>query len=246
MKKWILLPVAAVFCASAGYAVTLAPFDHWPFSAPVVEAETSVVAPSQGNIIFDYTSTTDGDFKGYNGSSWVNLGAGSGNSVPPGLILPFAGTSAPAGYLVADGSSVSRTTYAALFAAIGTAYGAGDGSTTFNLPDLRGRFLRGVDGVAGRDPDAAGRTAMNTGGNTGNAVGSVQGHAFSSHSHVTAVRNASADRGLAGATSFASATTAAGGYGQTNAADYAGPSSNATGGNETRPVNAYVNYLIKY
>jgi len=59
--------------------------------------------------------------------------------VPPGVVLPFAGTSAPAGFLLCGGQAVSRATYAALFAAIGTTFGAGDGSTTFNLPDLRGR-----------------------------------------------------------------------------------------------------------
>lgn len=56
--------------------------------------------------------------------------------VPTGTILPFGGTTAPAGYLLCDGSAVSRTTYAALFAVIGTTYGLGDGSTTFNLPQL--------------------------------------------------------------------------------------------------------------
>ena len=74
-----------------------------------------------------------------------------------------------------DGSAVSRTAYASLFAAIGTNYGAGDGSSTFNVPDLRGQFLRGVDGSAGVDPDKATRTALKSGGNTGNNVGSVEG-----------------------------------------------------------------------
>lgn len=63
--------------------------------------------------------------------------------VPAGSMLPFAGGTAPTGYLVADGSAVSRTTYSALFTAIGTTYGVGDGSTTFNLPDARGRVIAG-------------------------------------------------------------------------------------------------------
>lgn len=62
-----------------------------------------------------------------------------------GVIGFFAGSSAPSGYLKANGALVSRTTYATLFAAIGTTFGAGDGSTTFALPDLRGEFLRGWD-----------------------------------------------------------------------------------------------------
>ena len=63
--------------------------------------------------------------------------------LPAGAIMAFAMNGAPAGWLAADGSAVSRTTYAALFGAIGTTYGAGDNSTTFNLPDLRGYFVRG-------------------------------------------------------------------------------------------------------
>ena len=63
--------------------------------------------------------------------------------VPAGTVLPFAGTSTPAGFLLCNGATVSRTQYAALFTAIGTSYGAGDGSTTFKIPDFRGKFLRG-------------------------------------------------------------------------------------------------------
>jgi len=67
-------------------------------------------------------------------------------SEPAGIVMPFAGTVEPQGYLFCDGSAVSRDTYAALFAVIGTTYGAGDGSTTFNLPDLTGRVVIGVSG----------------------------------------------------------------------------------------------------
>lgn len=72
-------------------------------------------------------------------------------SVPSGAVMDFAMNAAPAGWLSCNGALVSRTTYAALFAAIGTTWGAGDGSTTFQLPDMRGYFRRGagtnVDGV---------------------------------------------------------------------------------------------------
>lgn len=64
--------------------------------------------------------------------------------MPTGATVPFAGPTAPEGWLLCDGSAVSRTTYADLFAAIGTTWGAGDGSTTFNIPDMRGRIPRGV------------------------------------------------------------------------------------------------------
>jgi microcystin-dependent protein len=63
--------------------------------------------------------------------------------IPPAAVLPYAGASAPEGWLICDGRAVNRTTYAALFAAIGTSHGSGDGSTTFNLPDYRWTFLRG-------------------------------------------------------------------------------------------------------
>ena len=65
-------------------------------------------------------------------------------SEPAGIVMPFAGSTAPQGYLLCDGSAVSRSEYADLFTAIGTTYGAGDGSTTFNVPDLAGKVVIGV------------------------------------------------------------------------------------------------------
>lgn len=91
------------------------------------------------------------------------------DSTPLGMVVAYAGPTAPSG---CDGSEVSRTTYAALFAAIGTIYGVGDGSTTFNIPDYRGVFLRGVDGGFEMDPDAALR--WNADGSQGNNGGSWQ------------------------------------------------------------------------
>ena len=87
--------------------------------------------------------------------------------LPAGMIMPYAGTAAPTGWLACDGSAVSRTTYADLFTAISTTWGVGDGSLTFNLPDLRGAFLRGT-GAHGTETDAGG-TAF-----TGPAVGAYQ------------------------------------------------------------------------
>lgn len=102
-----------------------------------------------------------------------SLSSGTGN-VPVGATLEYAGTVLPTGFLFCDGAAVSRTTYANLFTALGISHGQGDGVNTFNLPDYRGVFLRGVDGGAGRDPDASSRTALQAGGNTGDAVGSYQ------------------------------------------------------------------------
>ena len=86
------------------------------------------------------------------------------SSLPSGAVMYFAMQSAPTGWLKADGSAVSRTQYPALFAAIGTTFGVGDGRTTFNLPDLRGEFVRGWDGGRNIDP--------------GRAFGSAQGDAI--------------------------------------------------------------------
>ena len=86
--------------------------------------------------------------------------AGGQASVPPGSVTAFAGASAPGGWLLCGGQAVSRTTYAELFAAIGATYGAGNGSTTFNVPNLAGRVPVGLD---------AGQTEFNTLGKTGGA-----------------------------------------------------------------------------
>ena len=93
--------------------------------------------------------------------------------VPTGSTQMFAGTTAPRGWLIADGSAVSRTQYSALFAVIGTLYGAGNGTTTFNLPDMRGVVVRGVDRGRGLD--------------SSRTQGTYQADLFASHSHNTAV-----------------------------------------------------------
>jgi microcystin-dependent protein len=79
-------------------------------------------------------------------------------TVPTGFIAPWPTATAPTGYLLCNGGGVSRATYATLFALIGTTYGAGDGSTTFNIPDLRGKF------VLGKAASGTGSTLAGTGG----------------------------------------------------------------------------------
>lgn len=76
-------------------------------------------------------------------------GGGGGDGTPPGSVLPFAGPTAPTGYLMCNGQAVSRTAYANLYATIGTTYGAGNGVTTFTLPDLRARTIFGKDNMGG-------------------------------------------------------------------------------------------------
>lgn len=166
--------------------------------------------------------------------------------LPAGSVIAWAGSSAPAGWLLADGKSYSRTTYARLFARISTSHGNGTSGTSgeagcpgadcFNVPDYRGRFLRGVASGQTTDPDRASRSAMNTGGNSGDNVGSVQSDHYASHSHGISNETAGAAGGV-----FLIQIGPAWTYG--------GPATwntNASGGNETRPKNAYVNYIIKY
>jgi microcystin-dependent protein len=169
------------------------------------------------------------------------LGAAIDALVPAGTIIAYGGpvggqSAPPAGWLLCDGSAVSRGDNARLFAAIGTVWGSGDGATTFNLPDLRGRFLRGVDSGSGRDPDRGSRTASNAGGNSGDAVGTVQGHALASHQHgFHAILTIETDRNQPNH------------YNETGDFSFVltDGATAAAGGNETRPVNAGVNYLIK-
>ncbi len=104
----------------------------------------------------------DGELR-YDGKRLLNVDDLAG-MIPSGAVMYFAGQTAPTGWLKANGAAVSRTNYAALFAAIGTTYGTGDGRTTFNLPDLRGEFVRGWDDGRGID--------------SGRALGSAQGDAI--------------------------------------------------------------------
>ncbi len=109
----------------------------------------------------------------YDGTQFnVVAGAHGGDGVPVGTVKPFAGTTAPNGFLFAYGQAVSRSTYADLFGVISTTYGTGDGSTTFNLPDLRGRVVAGQDDMGGT---SANRLTGLTGGVNGDTLGGTGG-----------------------------------------------------------------------
>lgn len=127
-----------------------------------------------------------GKFLTTNGSS-PSWGAASG--APSGAVMPFAGTTEPSGWLFCFGQSLSTTTYAALFSAIGYAYGGSGGS--FNLPDLRGRVVAGKDNMGGT---AASRLTSPVAGSTLGAAGGAQSHTLStaempSHTHSTNIRS---------------------------------------------------------
>ena len=130
------------------------------------ENGTGFIRPGAGQIGVVVAGTQIGYFDsgGFEGS--VKAG------VPVGTVLDFAGSTAPALWLLCSGQAVSRTTYSALFAAIGTIYGVGDGSTTFNLPDLRGVVIAGLDNMNGTP---AGRLTSTYYGANPDVLGTVGG-----------------------------------------------------------------------
>lgn len=145
------------------------------------------------------------------------LASGASALSPPGMVSYFARDTAPAGWLKANGALVSRTTYAALFAAIGVRFGAGDGSTTFRLPDLRGEFIRGHDDGRGID--------------TGRIMGSFQADELKAHTHNYDKIN------LITYGEFDNNTTAGNTYTST--------ATGSTGGGETRPRNVSLLACVK-
>jgi microcystin-dependent protein len=150
-------------------------------------------------------------------------------AIPVGSVIPYVGETAPTGWLVCNGANLSRTTYADLYAVCGTNFGTVNGSS-FNIPDLRGAFMRGWDNGAGIDPDAASRTATSFGGATGDNIGTEQADELASHDHDII-------GGGSGLTTDATVSPLNDG---TNTA-----STELVGGNETRPFNIAMNYIIK-
>lgn len=155
---------------------------------------------------------------------------------PSGMIAPFGGVAAPTGWLECDGSAVSRSTYAELFAYVGTTFGVGNGSTTFNVPDMRGLFVRGA-GSHGTMTKAAG------GAFAGGSVGATDNDKLQGHRHGIVINGG-------GALDYYAQTGAAG---NDNGAPYdiiRSPVSDGTNGtprtgNETKPASIALLYCIK-
>ena len=173
--------------------------------------------------------------------------------VPSGMVMAFAGdtTKIPNGWMLCDGRALNRSQYANLFDAIGVAWGTGNNSTTFNIPDARGLFLRGVSYNSGNDPDASTRTVLKSNGaNSGNKAGSYQSDALP---NITGKFNADDKTGSCTGAFYRATNFAAGGAqgGDSNSADIffdASRYSSVYGRNNTteaRPKNVYVNYIIK-
>lgn len=171
----------------------------------------------------------------------------AGGMAPTGVVLPFAGSSAPTGWLLCFGQAVSRTTFAALFAVLGTTYGAGNGTTTFNLPDLRGRVAAGEDDMGGT---AANRLTTAGSGVNGSALGAAGGaetHTLSSaqipsHTHTASTDTAAAHTHsgiVTGTGSVNNITNTAGGSAIAGAVNAAG--NTAAGGAHSHVVTVNAN-----
>lgn len=228
------------------------------FGVTVIVSNPDIVAQSldvtgntmlQGTVNACSTLAVVGTISGFGVVPVATVIAYGGDVVANGNAL------AAQGWLLCDGSAVSRATYPVLFAAVGTRHGAGDGSTTFNLPDYRGRFLRGTSYASGRDPDIALRVAAAPGGVAGNGTGSVQPGATalaataamttdSQGNHTHSVANVPTDNSsyrIAGSSlskwnDGSVSTSSAGAHTHTVTSG---------GDHETRPINAYVDFLIR-
>lgn len=139
--------------------------------------------------------------------------------IPPGIVLNYCGSVVPNGWLECDGAAVSRSTYSALYSVIGTIFGSGNGSTTFNLPDLRGEFVRGWDHERGVD--------------AGRELGTGQGDDVKQHTHNFTVSGAAHYQGGYSGPNMVTSDT--GGY----------VTVTPVGGPETRPRNVALMYVIK-
>ena len=165
-----------------------------------------------------------------------------GITTPVGAVTAYAGRMnesveaalASQGWLLCDGDAVSRARYKALYDVMGTSHGVGDGRLSFNLPDYRGRFLRGVAGASGRDPHTDERQASGSGGRSGNVAGSVQPDSVGLHEH--------AEVGMMEEDSVnivIGSVDPRPGMVQTQQAARGGGTER-----ETRPKNIYVHYLV--
>ncbi len=161
---------------------------------------------------------------------------------PPGAVVAFAGNNPPEGWLLCDGRLVSRYDYPELYEAIGTAWG-GDGNPNFHLPDMRGRFIRGLDISGFIDPDCKERMDVH-GNKVGAMIGSLQEDVFKGHSHLVKATGGTNNMNLESpsCTGFAGWDSHYSKYTIGNGEPFIQPS----GGSETRPKNAAMHYIIKY
>ena len=221
----------------------------------------SLKSPSSlsGNIALTLPSAiVNGGFLQTDGSG--NLSFSIVEGVPSGSVFCRAVATVPTGYLECNGAAVSRTTYSALFAVIGTAYGAGNGSSTFNLPDLRGEFIRGFDN--GRGVDSGRNVATSQGGQNASHDHSISLSGTTSTKSLTGdVRRISEGFRASGTTSGvftktfdannpitgASSNSPTGGFSMDASHNHTFSASGTSGsqGSEARPRNIAMMYIIK-
>jgi microcystin-dependent protein len=168
------------------------------------------------------------------------------NILPVGTVIQWATATPPTGFLECNGAAVSRSVYSDLFGVLALTYGAGDGSTTFNLPDYRGEFLRGWDHGATNDPDSGTRTDR---GDTtvGDAVGTKQQDELVLHGHPFGLTGNDGWGGTSGGISTDSGGSLTSYPEHTGAVSAtAGQQIGGKGGSESRPRNVNVMYCIRH
>lgn len=202
--------------AAVGTATKMAREDHVhptdttraPLASPALTGTPTAPTPSAGDNSTRLATT-----------AFVKTAVDSAKTNDAGLVAYFGATTPPTGWLKANGAAISRAAYPALFAAIGTTFGSGDGITTFNIPDLRGEFIRGWDDARGVDG--------------ARSFGSFQADELRSHNHTINIS------GQAGLSNSGNDFTNDGPTSITL-------TSNSTGGNETRPRNIALLACIKF
>jgi hypothetical protein len=222
------------------------------FEARIIQANQFVIAAK--DLVDDANNHVEGAKKLYNDIADIEARAQSIllYKMIIGTIVPYGGkiedseepTEVEEGWFFCNGATLKRNDYPLLFKVIGKAFGEPNDST-FNLPDLHGRFVRGVDHGQKRDPDARLRTASNKGGHTGDKVGSVQEDALGSHSHpletpTPIYEHYRSFQGSGDGSDKPLKTS----IGSRRSKKWT-PKIRASVGNETRPKNIYVNWIIK-
>jgi microcystin-dependent protein len=186
----------------------------------------------------------------WDGKQWVPDGGGSGGSgsgvIPSGLMGAFAGLSGavPGGWILSFGQAVSRTNFAALFRAIGTLYGVGDGSTTFNVPDMRGVVIAGSGNMGGTERGILNSVISSAPGSSGGSQFlHAHGHSEGAHSHGilrgAGVPGITTPRGVFGDGTAASVS------GSTENGNGAGTGATGSGGSQNVQPTIIMNWMIK-
>ena len=227
--------------------------------APFVALKSPSSVSSNVTFTLPGADGSNGQMLQTNGSGALSFTTVQG--VPSGSVFCMAVATVPSGYLECNGAAVSRSTYAVLFAVIGTAYGTGNGSSTFNLPDLRGEFVRGFDNGKGTD--------------SGRSIATSQSASNASHNHSISLSGTTSNKSLTGSYTRISETAAnfgtasgvfsrtsnissgntpasvdhspAGGFSMDASHDHTFSASGTSGnqGSESRPRNIAMMYVIK-